>query len=165
MSGASNRGVYFAAAVVPALLGLLVLLLSPASLEAVTGALFLSAAAGGVSGSSGSSSPATSDGAGPYALPPLPYAYDALEPYFDEETMQIHHSRHHQTYVNNLNAALRDHPALVALAVEDLVRDLSKVPAARRTAVRNSAGGHVNHSFFCKQHPVTLITYMPTYLL
>ncbi|KAI5371160.1 Putative manganese/iron superoxide dismutase [Septoria linicola] len=89
-----------------------------------------------------------------YTLPPLGYAYDALEPYFDKETMEIHHSKHHQTYVNNLNNLLKDNE-LNTLQVDDLVIKLEQVidqvPAANRTGVRNNAGGHSNHSFFWKQ--------------
>ncbi|KAI7152266.1 Superoxide dismutase [Hortaea werneckii] len=85
-----------------------------------------------------------------YQLPPLPYSYDALEPHFDAETMEIHHSRHHQTYVNTLNAALEGHDELRALAVDDLITKLDQVPQDKRTAVRNHGGGHSNHSFFWK---------------
>lgn len=85
-----------------------------------------------------------------YQLPPLPYSYDALEPHFDAETMEIHHSRHHQTYVNSLNAALEGHDELRALAVDDLITKLDQVPKDKRTAVRNHGGGHSNHSFFWK---------------
>ncbi|KAI6901305.1 Superoxide dismutase [Hortaea werneckii] len=85
-----------------------------------------------------------------YQLPPLPYSYDALEPHFDAETMEIHHSRHHQTYVNSLNAALEGHDELRALAVDDLITKLDQVPQDKRTAVRNHGGGHSNHSFFWK---------------
>jgi Fe-Mn family superoxide dismutase len=83
-----------------------------------------------------------------YTLPPLGYAYDALEPHFDAETMEIHHSRHHQTYVNNLNAALGPHTDFSALAVDDLVAKLDSVPEDVRRVVRNQGGGHANHSFF-----------------
>ncbi|RMZ08298.1 hypothetical protein D0860_04740 [Hortaea werneckii] len=83
-----------------------------------------------------------------YQLPPLPYSYDALEPHFDAETMEIHHSRHHQTYVNSLNAALEDHDQLRTLAVDDLITKLDQVPQDKQTAVRNHGGGHSNHSFF-----------------
>lgn len=83
-----------------------------------------------------------------YTLPPLPYAYAALEPHFDAETMEIHHSRHHQTYVNNLNAALAPHAEFSALAIDDLVTKLESVPESARRAVRNQGGGHANHSFF-----------------
>ncbi|KAI7336392.1 Superoxide dismutase [Hortaea werneckii] len=85
-----------------------------------------------------------------YQLPPLPYSYDALEPHFDAETMEIHHSRHHQTYVNSLNAALEGHDELRALAVDDLITKLDQVPKDKQTAVRNHGGGHSNHSFFWK---------------
>ncbi len=83
-----------------------------------------------------------------YEVPPLPYAYNALEPHIDERTMQIHHDKHHATYVANVNAALANHPDLAALSVEDLISDLSKVPEDIRTAVRNNGGGHANHSLF-----------------
>jgi len=86
--------------------------------------------------------------AGPFALPPLPYAYDALEPYFDAETMHLHHDKHHQTYVNNLNAAVAAHPELAGKTVEELVANLSAWPESARTAVRNQGGGHANHSFW-----------------
>lgn len=85
-----------------------------------------------------------------FTLPPLGYSYDALEPHFDKETMEIHHSKHHQTYVNNLNNLLAGHAELAALAVDDLVTKLDQVPADKRTGVRNNAGGHSNHSFFWK---------------
>ena len=81
-------------------------------------------------------------------LPELPYAYDALEPYFDAQTMQIHHTKHHQTYVDKLNAALEGQPDLQGKSVEDLLRGLDSVPESIRTAVRNHGGGHFNHSFF-----------------
>jgi Fe-Mn family superoxide dismutase len=83
-----------------------------------------------------------------YELPPLPYAFDALEPHIDAQTMQIHHDRHHATYVTNVNNALKDHADLAALSVEDLIKDLSRVPEAIRTAVRNNGGGHANHTLF-----------------
>ncbi|KAK4541392.1 hypothetical protein LTR36_007993 [Oleoguttula mirabilis] len=84
-----------------------------------------------------------------YTLPRLPYSYDALEPHFDKETMEIHHSRHHQTYVNSLNAALEG-SELSSLAVDEVITKLDQVPAEKRTAVRNHGGGHSNHSFFWK---------------
>jgi len=84
-----------------------------------------------------------------YQLPALGYAYDALEPHFDAETMEIHHSRHHQTYVNNLNAALEGHK-LSTLSVDDLITQLDSVPADKQKAIRNQGGGHANHSFFWK---------------
>ncbi|HEL7628489.1 TPA: superoxide dismutase [Stenotrophomonas maltophilia] len=82
-----------------------------------------------------------------YSLPPLPYAYDALEPHFDARTMEIHHSRHHQTYVNNLNAAV-EQAGLAEQPVEALIARLDAVPEAQRSAVRNNGGGHANHSLF-----------------
>ena len=86
--------------------------------------------------------------AGPFTLPPLPYAYDALEPNFDAETMHLHHDKHHQAYVNNLNVAASAHPELAGKSVDDLVANLSTVPEAVRTAIRNNGGGHANHSFW-----------------
>jgi superoxide dismutase, Fe-Mn family len=83
-----------------------------------------------------------------FELPPLPYAYNALEPYIDEETMHLHHDKHHQAYVNNLNAALQNNAQFAALSAEDLVRRLNEVPENIRTAVRNNGGGHVNHTMF-----------------
>jgi Fe-Mn family superoxide dismutase len=85
-----------------------------------------------------------------YSLPSLPYAYDALEPHFDKQTMEIHHTKHHQTYVNNANTVLEAYPELAQYSVEDLIQDLDKVPADKRTFMRNNAGGHANHSLFWK---------------
>ena len=82
-----------------------------------------------------------------YSLPPLPYAYDALEPHFDALTMEIHHGKHHQTYVNNLNNAVSE-ADLGAAPVEALIEQLENVPESWRTAVRNNGGGHANHSLF-----------------
>jgi Fe-Mn family superoxide dismutase len=83
-----------------------------------------------------------------HQLPSLPYAFDALEPHIDAQTMQIHHGKHHQAYVNNLNAALEAHPDLQGKSVEDLIKDLNALPEAIRTAVRNNGGGHANHTLF-----------------
>jgi superoxide dismutase, Fe-Mn family len=83
-----------------------------------------------------------------YELPPLPYPFDALEPHIDAKTMEIHHDKHHQAYITNANNVLKDYPQLAAKPVEELIADLSAVPEAIRTAVRNNAGGHANHSFF-----------------
>lgn len=83
-----------------------------------------------------------------YTLPALPYAYDALEPHIDVETMHLHHEKHHNTYVTNLNVAIEKHPELGTKTVEELVADLANVPADIRTAVQNNGGGHANHSFF-----------------
>ncbi len=85
-----------------------------------------------------------------HQLPPLPYDFAALEPHIDAQTMQIHHGKHHQAYVNNLNAALEKHPELQSKSAEDLIRNLSAVPEDIRTAVRNNGGGHVNHTMFWK---------------
>ncbi|MBV4367509.1 superoxide dismutase [Mn] [Erwinia sp. BNK-24-b] len=84
-----------------------------------------------------------------YSLPSLPYAYDALEPHFDKQTMEIHHTKHHQTYVNNANAALEG-TEFADLPVEELITKLDQVPADKKTVLRNNAGGHANHSFFWK---------------
>jgi Fe-Mn family superoxide dismutase len=84
----------------------------------------------------------------PHQLPPLPYDAAALEPHIDAQTMQIHHGKHHAAYVNNLNAALEKHPDLAGKSAEDLIKHLSTVPEDIRTAVRNNAGGHVNHTMF-----------------
>jgi superoxide dismutase, Fe-Mn family len=82
-----------------------------------------------------------------YDLPALPYGYDALEPWIDARTMEIHHTKHHQAYINNVNKALEGHD-LAAKNIDDLMRGLSSVPEAIRTAVRNNGGGHANHSMF-----------------
>jgi Fe-Mn family superoxide dismutase len=83
-----------------------------------------------------------------YELPPLPYANNALEPHIDARTMEIHHDKHHQAYITNANNVLKDHPALAAKSVNELIADLAAVPEGIRTALRNNAGGHANHSFF-----------------
>jgi Fe-Mn family superoxide dismutase len=83
-----------------------------------------------------------------FTLPKLPYAVDALEPYIDAKTMEIHHGRHHQAYVDNLNAALKNHPEWLAKPVDDVIRNLTKLPETIREAVRNNGGGHANHSLF-----------------
>ena len=83
-----------------------------------------------------------------YEVPALPYAYNALEPHIDEQTMIIHHDRHHAGYVNNLNAALEGQEDLSSKSVEDLISNLNAVPENIRTAVRNNGGGHANHSLF-----------------
>lgn len=83
----------------------------------------------------------------PFELPPLPYDYNALEPYIDTQTMQLHHDKHHATYVNNLNAALQGHE-FANLSIDEVVSRLNEVPEAVRTAVRNNGGGHANHSMF-----------------
>ena len=83
-----------------------------------------------------------------FTLPPLPYEYSALEPTIDTQTMQIHHDKHHAAYVNNLNAALKEHPDLQSKSVEELLKGINSVPEAIRTAVRNNGGGHANHTMF-----------------
>jgi superoxide dismutase, Fe-Mn family len=84
----------------------------------------------------------------PHSLPPLPYDYNALEPHIDEQTMRIHHDKHHAAYVNNLNAALEKHPELQGKSVEDLVKGINSVPDGIKAAVRNNGGGHINHTMF-----------------
>ena len=83
-----------------------------------------------------------------HTLPPLPYPSDALEPHIDKQTMEIHHGKHHNAYVTNLNAALEKYPELQAKSAEDLIRGINSVPEGIRTAVRNNGGGHVNHTMF-----------------
>ncbi len=83
-----------------------------------------------------------------FTLPKLPYAFDALEPYIDAKTMELHYTKHHQGYIDNLNAALKDYPALQSKSLDDLLKDLSALPENIRTAVRNNGGGHLNHSQF-----------------
>lgn len=83
-----------------------------------------------------------------YELPKLPYDYSALEPHIDARTMEIHYTKHHQTYVNNLNAAIEKHPDQAERSLEEMLADLSSVPEDIRTAVRNNGGGHANHSMF-----------------
>jgi len=83
-----------------------------------------------------------------FELPPLPYSPAGLEPHIDARTMEIHHGKHHQTYIDKLNAALADHPHLLDLSIDQLISDLSSLPESVRGAVRNNGGGHANHSFF-----------------
>ena len=90
-------------------------------------------------------SPAAS---GPYTLPPLPYGNTANEPHIDAATMELHHDKHHAAYVNNLNAALKDHGQLAALPLEELLGKLNEAPESIRTTLRNNAGGHANHAMF-----------------
>jgi Fe-Mn family superoxide dismutase len=83
-----------------------------------------------------------------FTLPPLPYDFAALEPHIDAKTMEIHHGKHHQTYVNNLNAAVEKAPELASKSLDDLMRNVNKLPEAVRTPIRNNGGGHWNHSMF-----------------
>ena len=85
---------------------------------------------------------------GPFTLPPLPYATNANEPHIDAKTMEIHHDRHHQAYVTNLNAALKDHADLAKMPLEQMLSGLDKVPDSVRAAIRNNGGGHANHTMF-----------------
>ncbi len=84
----------------------------------------------------------------PFTLPKLPYAYDALEPYIDAQTMQIHHDKHHKAYVDNLNKAVVGYPAVAKMSVDELIQNLDTLPAAVRMQIRNQGGGHANHSLF-----------------
>ena len=86
----------------------------------------------------------------PFSVPPLRFAYDALEPYIDERTMRLHHDRHHAAYVDGLNATLEDHPELHGKSIEAILRELDRVPESIRAAVRDHGGGHANHQFFWK---------------
>jgi Fe-Mn family superoxide dismutase len=92
----------------------------------------------------------TSINSGGFQLPSLGYSYQALEPYIDAQTMQLHHDKHHATYVKNLNEALKGHPAFLSLSIEDVLRRLNELPSNIRMAVRNNGGGHANHSLFWK---------------
>ncbi|UVK79441.1 MAG: superoxide dismutase (Mn) [Sodalis sp. Ffu] len=85
-----------------------------------------------------------------FTLPSLPYGYEALEPYFDKKTMEIHHIKHHQTYVNNANAALENLPAFANLPIDELLQKLDDLPEDKKTVLRNNAGGHANHDLFWK---------------
>lgn len=87
-------------------------------------------------------------GTTPFQVPPLPYAYDALAPYIDAQTMRLHHDKHHQTYVTNLNTAIAKYPQLQNKSAEELIQNLNRIPEDIRTVVRNNAGGHLNHSLF-----------------
>jgi Fe-Mn family superoxide dismutase len=117
-------------------------------LGGVASALLLTESLSGQALPAGQPTASTPPPTGPFTLPPLPYAYDALEPHFDAETMHLHHDKHHQAYVNNLNAAVAAHPELAGKTVDELVASLSALPESARTAVRNNGGGHANHSFW-----------------
>jgi superoxide dismutase, Fe-Mn family len=117
----------------------------------VASAVLLSAASAKASGAAvnGQAAPAPAPApTGPYTLPALPYAYDALEPYFDAETMHLHHDKHHQSYVDKLNAAVVGHPDLASRTVFDLVANLDAMPMELLAAIQNQGGGHANHSFW-----------------
>jgi Fe-Mn family superoxide dismutase len=118
---------------------------SAASLAAAGAAASLLAPAGRALAQAAASAPPAG-----YTLPKLGYAYDALEPHIDAETMTIHHDKHHQAYIDKLLAALKDHPDLLAKSPTDLISNLKSVPEDIRTAVQNQGGGHVNHTFFWK---------------
>jgi superoxide dismutase, Fe-Mn family len=118
------------------------------------GAAFLGLSALSARGAAAASNPVASSPAGsnatvqPFTLPKLGYAYDALEPHIDARTMEIHHTKHHQAYIDNANKALADAPELRKLSAEDILRNLATVPEKIRTTLRNNVGGHVNHAFF-----------------
>jgi len=119
-------------------------------MSGVAGAVLLTSASARVNGmpsGSGQAAPAPAP-TGPFTVPPLPYAYDALEPYIDAETMHLHHDKHHQAYVDKLNAAVVGHPDLAGKSVDQLVANLNAVPEPIRKAIRNQGGGHANHSFW-----------------
>ncbi|MGB7547846.1 MAG: superoxide dismutase [Terracidiphilus sp.] len=119
-------------------------------LGGVTSALLLSQnlSGKGLQTSQTAAATTTAPPGGPFTLPPLPYAYDALEPSFDAETMHLHHDKHHQAYVNNLNLAVAAHPELAGKTLDELVVNWASLPESARTAVRNNAGGDANHSFW-----------------
>jgi len=119
--------------------------------QAIKTTAFASAALATLPGAIAQTNPAAPVAAmtnGPFTLPPLPYAYDALEPFIDVETMHIHHDKHHAAYVANLNKAVAEYPDVGKMPVEDLLKDLNAIPEKIRTAVRNQGGGHYNHSLF-----------------
>jgi Fe-Mn family superoxide dismutase len=118
-------------------------------LSGTAAALAASGAAAGLLSPGEAHAQAAASGKG-YTLPKLPYAYDALEPYIDAQTMTIHHDKHHQAYLDKLNAALEGHADLAKMPAEDLIRKLDAIPAEIRTAVQNQGGGYVNHNFFWK---------------
>lgn len=117
-------------------------LLAPVAVSTLSGAARTAAAA------AGGSSALRQEAAGPYKLPPLPYAFDALEPHIDRTTMEIHHDRHHAAYVKNLNDAVAKAPELAGKSPDELLKMLDEIPESIRTAVRNNGGGHVNHTMF-----------------
>jgi Fe-Mn family superoxide dismutase len=102
----------------------------------------------GIAAIGGAASAFAQTPAGPFQLPKLPYGFDALEPHIDAQTMQIHHDKHHQAYVDNLNKAVAGNPKLSAMKVEDLIAQIDTLPEGIRTQVRNQGGGHANHSLF-----------------
>jgi Fe-Mn family superoxide dismutase len=116
-------------------------------LGGVASALLMAETLRGQAHAAGPATP-TQPPVGPFTLPPLPYAYDALEPSIDAATMHLHHDKHHQAYVNNLNAAVSAHPELAGKSVNELVANLNTLPEAVRTAIRNQGGGHANHTFW-----------------
>ena len=118
------------------------------ALTALAAGVITMRSTGAIAAVSGFSSPSRASAEAPYKLPQLPYAASALEPHIDAQTMQIHHARHHQTYVDNLNAAFKNAPELARRPIEELLANLNSVPEPARTAIRNNGGGHVNHSQF-----------------
>jgi superoxide dismutase, Fe-Mn family len=116
-------------------------------ITALAGAM-LATLPGAIAQTSSTAPAATGTPSGPFTLPPLPYQYDALEPFIDAETMHIHHDKHHAAYVANLNKAVGETPIFGSLAIESLLQNLSSVPEKIRTTIRNNGGGHYNHSLF-----------------
>ena len=116
--------------------------------QAIQNAALFGAAVSTLGVASVSSLHAAEPAAGPFSVPPLPYPFDALEPHIDAKTMEIHHDKHHATYVANLNKAVAGHEGLGKKTAEQLVRGLDDVPESIKTAVRNNGGGHANHSLF-----------------
>lgn len=119
-------------------------------LASLPAAFVLGAQAAGPTSSTqrATAAPDGATGSPPFRLPPLPYSYDALEPFIDARTMELHHTKHHAAYVDNLNKALSQHPELAARGLESLLGDLTQVPEDIRQTVRNHGGGHWNHTFF-----------------
>lgn len=116
--------------------------------QALKTTALVAAATATLPGTIAQTTPAAAPGSGPFTLPSLPYAFDALEPHLDARTMEIHHDKHHAAYVANLNKAVADYPDVGKKSVEELVMDLNSVPEKIRTAVRNNGGGHYNHLLF-----------------
>src|SRR5262249_39416441 len=108
----------------------------------------LLAGAGAVAAAATSPRLARAQSSGPFTLPPLPYATNVFEPNIDAKTMEIHHDRHHQAHVTNTHAAVKDYPNVAAMKLQDILAKIAEMPEAVRTAIRNNAGGHANHSMF-----------------
>lgn len=116
--------------------------------QALKTTALMAAAAVTVPGAIAQTAPTLAPSSGPFKLPPLPYAFDALEPHIDARTMEIHHGKHHAAYVTNLNKAVADHPDVAKTPLEEMLANLNALPETIRNAVRNNGGGHYNHSLF-----------------